>query len=287
MSVVWDIFWCKVFFKEYIKHYRKMTDEQIVKDVRQSMDDLEDLVDSSDSFGSQMVRWSVERAEQPFATAARENGKKGGRPRKNQDTTADGDTREDSLNIATSGNGSVTESGTSANHYGVAAISDGAESFVGRESGCSATTTDSKNMRRVPQNEAPAHGFSGGRTAQGTMSRSPEAAAQSGKDYNQETDQVSTDEARQSQGRTGAPVRGATSSTVPVRSYRPRKVPHPKGEYEVFDFAGENGIPEWVANEFYQRFFVERDGVDTDGNRIDNWKGALINYNKSRKRETA
>ena len=43
------------------------------------------------------------------------------------------------------------------------------------------STTVSRNMRRVPQNGAPAHGFSGGRTAQGTMSRSPEAAAQSGK----------------------------------------------------------------------------------------------------------
>ena len=32
--------------------------------------------------------------------------------------TADGDTREGSLNIATSSNGRVTESGTSANHYG-------------------------------------------------------------------------------------------------------------------------------------------------------------------------
>lgn len=139
-----DRFWAKVLFREFIKHYRKMTDEQIVKDVRQSMDDLDDLVDDTDTFGSKMVRWSIGRAEQ-YPMAA-ENGKKGGRP---------------------------------------------------------------------------------------------------------------------------------------------RKVPHPKGEYEVFDFAGENGIPEWVANEFYQRFFVERDGVDTDGNRIDNWKGALINYNKSRKREPA
>lgn len=237
MSVVWDIFWCKVFFKEYIKHYRKMTDEQIVKDVRQSMDDLEDLVDSSDSFGSQMVRWSVERAEQPFATAARENGKKGGRPRKNKDISADGDTREDSLNIATSGNGSVTESGTSANNYGVAPH---------REAG-DVSATDSNNS----------------------------------------TLDSRTDKDGQPNRRTGAPVRGATSSTAPVRSYRPRKVPHPKGEYEVFDFAGENGIPEWVANEFYQRFFVERDGTDNDGNNIDNWKGALINYNKSRKREPA
>ena len=54
------------------------------------------------------------------------------------------------------------------------------------------STTVSKNMRRVPQNEAPAHGFSGGRAAQGTMSRSPEAAAQSGKAYDQETIEIST-----------------------------------------------------------------------------------------------
>ena len=114
MSVVWDIFWCKVFFKEYIKHYRKMTDEQIVKDVRQSMDDLEDLVDNSDSFGSQMVRWSVERAEQPFATAARENGKKGGRPRKKQDIKADAPSREDGEFKSDSGDAGNLESATSA-----------------------------------------------------------------------------------------------------------------------------------------------------------------------------
>ncbi len=77
-----DIFWCKVFFKAFIKHFRKMTDEEIVRDIRQSMDDLEDLVEDTDTFGSQMVRWANERADDPFATAARENGKKGGRPRK-------------------------------------------------------------------------------------------------------------------------------------------------------------------------------------------------------------
>lgn len=47
--------------------------------------------------------------------------------------------------------------------------------------GADVSANVSRNMRHVPQNEAPAHGFSGGRTAQGTMSRSPEAAAQSGK----------------------------------------------------------------------------------------------------------
>lgn len=237
MAAVWDIFWCKVFFKEYIKHYRKMTDEQIVKDVRQSMDDLEDLVSDTDTFGSQMVRWAQERADEPFATAARENGKKGGRPRKKKETTADGDTREDSQDLHDGSNAAMTESATSATHYGVA---------PNREAG-DVSATDSNPI----------------------------------------TLDSRIDKDGQPNRRTGAPVRGATSSTAPVRSYRPRKVPHPKGDYEVFDFASENGIPDWVASEFYQRFFVERDGTDTDGNNIDNWKGALINYGKSRKRETA
>lgn len=92
MAIEWNRFWCRVLFKEYIKHYRKMTDEQIVRDVRQSMDDLEDLVADTDSFGSQMVRWSNERSEEPFATAARENGKKGGRPKK--DSSSQEDARE-------------------------------------------------------------------------------------------------------------------------------------------------------------------------------------------------
>ena len=108
--------------------------------------------------------------------------------------TADGDTREDSQ--AKPDGSAITRNETrnidalepSANHYatrqaknGDAATREGAEAFVRRESGMDAPTTVSRNMRRVPQNGAPAHGFSGGRTAQGTMSRSPEAAAQSGK----------------------------------------------------------------------------------------------------------
>ena len=90
-----DIFWCRVFFKAFIKHFRKMSDEEIVKDIRQSMDDLEDLVGDTDTFGSQMVRWANGRADDPFATAARENGKKGGRPRKDKESTAGAPTRED------------------------------------------------------------------------------------------------------------------------------------------------------------------------------------------------
>lgn len=98
-----------------------------------------------------------------------ENGMKGGRPKKNpQDApngnagvdcksrtscdqlTADGDTREDSLNMTHGRNAVALESGTSANLYGDASHREAED----------ASTTVSKNMRRVPQNEAPAHGFS-------------------------------------------------------------------------------------------------------------------------------
>ena len=82
MNVEWNKFWCRVLFKEFIRHFRKMSDEQIVADIRQSMDDLEDMVQDSGTFGSKMVGWSVGRAEQ--YPMARENGKKGGRPPKTE-----------------------------------------------------------------------------------------------------------------------------------------------------------------------------------------------------------
>lgn len=81
MNATKDRFWAKVLFKEFIRHYRKMTPEQKVADIDESMDALEELDDSGDSFGAKMVRWSMERVEQ--YPMARENGKKGGRPRKN------------------------------------------------------------------------------------------------------------------------------------------------------------------------------------------------------------
>lgn len=76
-----DRFWAKVLFRDFIKHYRKMTPEQIVADVEKSMDDLENLEESGSSFGAKMVRASIGRAEN--YPQASENGKKGGRPRKN------------------------------------------------------------------------------------------------------------------------------------------------------------------------------------------------------------
>lgn len=82
-----DRFWAKVLFKEFIRHFRKLNDGEIVNDIKQSMDDLDDLNDSGTSFGSKMVRWSMERAEEPRAKTSRENGAKGGRPPKLQPTS--------------------------------------------------------------------------------------------------------------------------------------------------------------------------------------------------------
>ena len=178
MAIEWNRFWCRVLFKEYIKHYRKMTDEQIVRDVRQSMDDLEDLVADTDSFGSQMVRWSNERSEEPFATAARENGKKGGRPKKN-----------------------------------------------------------SSEQEEARQNQ---------RGGEGSL-------------------------------RLGGHV-------TPSRTCRP-----PRDFEEVKDFIAQNGLDYDDARLWWERNYVERDGIDKDGKPIKNWKGALVNACKAEetKRRTA
>lgn len=78
MTAPKERFWAKVLFKEFIRHYRKLNDQQIVEDVKQSMDDLDDLNETGDSFGAKMVQWSTERKNQ-YPNAV-ENGKKGGRP---------------------------------------------------------------------------------------------------------------------------------------------------------------------------------------------------------------
>jgi hypothetical protein len=256
------------------------------------------------------------RAREAFEAAADDyckkvdNGKHGGRPKKSpQDApngnagvdgksstscgtlTADGDTREDSQD---------RKSGTSANHYGDAHRRESGEAFTSRESGASAPTTVSRNMRRVPQNEAPAHGFSGGRTAQGTMSRSPEAAAQSVKDYDQEAS-ISTDdtqpevltgpshggsvaslEARQSQAlvnqrRAGADsVRGTPSHRAPARP-RAKNSMCPNSREEFHAFVADNNLHEGLAEEWYA-MHEAREWVDRDGKPIKDWRCALYNY---------
>lgn len=232
--------------------------------------------------------------------------------------TADGDIREDSQDC---------KSGTSANHYGDAATREGAEVVDSRESGAAAPTTVSRNMRRVPQNEAPAHGFSGGCTAQGTMSRSPEAAAQSGKAYNQEAAKtrdtrddsrgryappscspedgnpaetapshggsVASLEARQGQAlesrRTGgSSVRGMAKVAQPSVRSRAKNSRCPNSREEFHAFVADNQLHEGLAEEWYA-MHEARGWVDRDGKPIKEWKGALYNYctKTEQKRRTA
>ena len=135
MTALKDRFWAKVAFKEFIRHFRKLSPEQIVSDVMASMDALEDLDDEGDSFGSKMVRWSMERVEQyPMAQA---NGQKGGRPRK-----------------------SITADGDSANIYGDAATSDGSEATTTisdfSEARESQRRAGADSVRGTPLHSAPA-----------------------------------------------------------------------------------------------------------------------------------
>lgn len=91
-------YWAKVLFCEFIRHYRKLDDKAIAADIRQSMDDLEAQLPNGNSFGAKMVRRSNERIE--FNRETR--GRKGGRPRKNQDALA---SQPKSLPGTSSGNG--------------------------------------------------------------------------------------------------------------------------------------------------------------------------------------
>lgn len=214
MSGIW---WTKMEHKEdFCEHFCEMTDKEIVADIRKSINSfLKQRADGSD-FGAKMVKKALDRITSKHDSAVA-NGSLGGqataanKKKSPQDApngnagvdmhdsgngaylksttscdqlTADGDTREDSQAIADGS--AITRNETraldalapSANHYATRQAKNGE---AATREGADESTTFSRNMRRVPQNEAPAHGFSGGRTAQGTMSRSPEAAAQSGK----------------------------------------------------------------------------------------------------------
>lgn len=171
-----DSFWTKVLWSRFIKHFRKLTDEQIIKDIHESMDALEDNDESGDSFGAKMVAWANERRNEKAAVASRENGNLGGRPKKTTEGAENGNNADES-------------------------------------------TTAFENMRRVPQNEAQAHGFSGGRAAQGTMSRSPEAAAQSGNNFGSAKPSTDGDTRKDSLNMTTVRKNGALESGTSVEKF--------------------------------------------------------------------
>lgn len=86
-------FWSKIEWRQFIRHYRKMTKDEAGEDVFQSMDDLEEMNADGKSFGSLLVRLANERMASNAAKASAANGSKGGRPRKNFPDTPGGSAR--------------------------------------------------------------------------------------------------------------------------------------------------------------------------------------------------
>ena len=195
------------------------------------------------------------------------------------ETTADGDIREDSQD---------RKSATSATNYGDADTREAPDE----------SATVSRNMRRVPQNEAPAHGFSGGRTAQGTMSPSPSGAAQDGKFRGSAKTQGESNtgstvpavcpesgdisKARQSQAREsrrtgGSSVRGMAKVAQP--SVRSRASFRNKEDF--IQWAIDDGLDPVDAGECWEAT-EERGGKDADGNTVKNMKAFARQWCRTR-----
>ena len=268
MTVKQKLFWCCVVFPDFIKHFRKMNDEQIVRDIRQSMDDLEDLVSDTDTFGSQMVRWALERLEEPAAVARRENGKKGGRPRKNN---VDAATREGSDESTTVSRNMprVGQNGTHPRIQGGKRAAQGA-------------------MSPSPSGAAQDGKFRGSAKTKGesnTGSTVQAVCPESCNIYDQETSRTSTNEARESQRAGGNSVRRvAKVSTPPVRSAGPM----PSEKEPVLDYAAERELDEADAYNCWYVTVKERGGCDADGNPVSDWKAFVKKWcataEKNRKR---
>lgn len=97
-----DIWWARVVFREFSSHFIEMSDEEIVRDIRASLVALVKLDDSGNSIGAAMVKIAKMRLQGSAAKTSQANGRKGGRPRKNQDALA---SQPKSLPGTSSGNG--------------------------------------------------------------------------------------------------------------------------------------------------------------------------------------
>lgn len=118
-----EAFWSRVLYFDFIKHFRKMNDNDIVNDIRQSMDDLEDLNGEGKSFGAYMVRQTNDRIEENRKQRI-EAGRKGGQARaakfKGKTSAAeDGNDREASLNVTTSKEASLETATSSQQDFSV------------------------------------------------------------------------------------------------------------------------------------------------------------------------
>lgn len=63
------------------------------------------------------------------------------------------------------------------------------------------------------------------------------------------------------------------------------RIPLPRNKQEVLEFAADNGLDVDDASTWAEQNLRERRGKDKDGNPIENWKGALVNYCKAMERK--
>ena len=89
-----DVWWDNVKFRDFCSHFINMTPEEIAADIKESLVKLIQLDDSGDSFGAMMVKNAKLRQGSPKSEASRQNGIKGGRPRKDKESTAEATTRD-------------------------------------------------------------------------------------------------------------------------------------------------------------------------------------------------
>lgn len=94
-----DVWWDNVKFRDFCSHFINMTPEEIAADIKESLVKLIQLDDSGDSFGAMMVKNAKLRQGSPKSEASRQNGIKGGRPRKDNKSTA-GATKPDGVCVA-------------------------------------------------------------------------------------------------------------------------------------------------------------------------------------------
>lgn len=183
--MVKDVWWDNVIFREFAAHFISMSDEQVVRDIRESVVKVINLDESGDSFGANMVRRAKERLCGRHDIAV-QNGSKGGRPKKSEPV---------------------------ADEIGDAIGGLAAELCAGVND--SSRVKSAQNAGSHKTGKVPAH------------------------------------------------------------------IPAPRDRQEVFDFAAEQGLDYDYTRLWWERNFVERDGMDKDGKRFANWKGALINACKS------
>ena len=83
--------------------------------------------------------------------------------------------------------------------------------------------------------------------------------------------------------RSAAGKLGGRPSTRSPATRQPA-VPNLPSKEQLYDFAAEQGLDETVAREWYEMTITERGGLHRNGSPIQNWRGAVKNYCKSRQK---